>query len=81
MNLLSFYYLAGYYTEQEALDKSLEIVKQVQASFESWDDLIASYMRGYEYWAEESSEQRQAIYEEIKERDDSPYQVDFKIEL
>lgn len=27
MNLLSFYYLAGYYTEQEALDKSLEIAQ------------------------------------------------------
>ena len=24
MNLMSFYYLAGYYTEQEALDKSLK---------------------------------------------------------
>lgn len=81
LNLMSFYYLAGYYTEQEALDKSLEIAQTVQPLFESWDDLIASYMRGYEYWAEESSAERQAVYEDIKTRDDNPYQVDFKMEL
>lgn len=81
MNLLSFYYLAGYYTEQEALDKSLEIAQTMQPLFESWDDLIASYMRGYEYWAEESSDERQAIYEDLKTRADNPYVVDFKMTL
>lgn len=81
LNLMSFYYLAGYYTEQEALDKSLEIAQTVQPLFDSWDDLVASYMRGYEYWAEESSAERQATYEEIKARDDNPYQVDFKMDL
>ena len=65
LNLMSFYYLAGYYTEEEALDKSLEIAQTLQPLFTSWDDLIASYMRGYEYWAEESSADRQAVYEEI----------------
>ncbi|MFW5650893.1 MAG: DUF1266 domain-containing protein [Acetivibrio ethanolgignens] len=81
LNLLSFYYLAGYYSEEEALDKSLEIAQMVQPLYESWDDLIKSYLRGYEYWAEESSAERQAIYEELKTRDDNPYQVDFKTEL
>lgn len=81
LNLMSFYYLAGYYSEEEALDKSLEIAQMVQSLYESWDDLIASYMRGYEYWAEESSAERQAIYEELKTREDNPYQVDFKMEL
>lgn len=81
LNLMSFYYLAGYYTEQEALDKSLEIAQTVQPLFASWDELMASYMRGYEYWAEESSEERQAIYEELKTRDDNPYQVDYNTAL
>lgn len=81
MNLMSFYYLAGYYTEQEALDKSLEIAQTMQPLFESWDDLMASYMRGYEYWAEESSQERQAIYEDLKARPDNPYAVDFKMTL
>ena len=49
--------------------------------FESWDDLMASYLRGYEYWSEESSAERQAIYDDLKTRDDNPYQVDYKMEL
>lgn len=81
MNLMSFYYLAGYYSEQEALDKSLEIAQAMQPLFESWDDLMDSYMRGYEYWAEESSEERRAIYEELKTRDDNPFRIDYKLEL
>lgn len=81
LNLLSFYYLAGYYTEEEALDKSLEIAQMVQPLFESWDDLVGSWLRGYEYWAEESSAERLAIYEEIKTRSDNPYQIDFKMKL
>ncbi len=81
MNLLSFYYLAGYYTEQEVLEQSLEIAKMIQPLYESWDELIASYLRGYEYWAEESSEERRAVYEELKEKEDSPYNIDFKMKL
>lgn len=81
LNLLSYYYVAGYYTQTEALDASLTIAEVVQAEFESWDDFMASYMRGYEYWAEESGEERWGIYEELKGRGDNPYAVDFKTEL
>lgn len=81
MNLMSFYYLAGYYTEQEALDTSLEIARTMQPLFESWDDLMSSYMRGYEYWAEESADERRALYEDLKTRRDNPYSVDFKMQL
>ncbi len=81
LNLLSYYYIAGYCTETEALDKSLEIAKEVQTEFDSWDDLMESYLRGYEYWAEESSAERKAVYEELKAQDDNPYQVDFKMTL
>lgn len=81
MNLMSFYYLAGYYSEQEALDKSLEIAQTIQPLFESWDEFMDSYLRGYEYWAEESSDERRAIYEDLKTREDNPFQLDFKTEL
>ena len=81
MNLMSFYYLAGYYSEQEALDTSLELARTMQPLFESWDDLMSSYMRGYEYWAEESADERRALYEDLKTRQDNPYSVDFKMQL
>lgn len=81
MNLLGYYYIAGHYSEQEALDKSLEVAQTIQPLFESWDELIDSYLRGYEYWAGGDSEERRAVYEEIKTREDNPFQVDFKMEL
>lgn len=81
LNLMGYYYIAGYYTEQEALDKSLEIAEQVQPMFGSWDELIDSYLRGYEYWAEESSDERRAVYEDLKTRDDNPFAVDYNTTL
>ena len=81
MNLVSFYYLAQYYTEEEALDQSLEIAKSIQELFTSWDDLVDSYLRGYEYWAEESSQERREVYEDLKSRPDNPYAVDFNTAL
>ncbi|MDE6873573.1 MAG: DUF1266 domain-containing protein [Lachnospiraceae bacterium] len=81
LNLMGFFYLAGYYEETEALDSSLEIAKTLQAKFSSWDGLIDSYLRGYEYWAEESSDARREVYEDLKKREDNPYRVDFNTEL
>ncbi len=42
---------------------------------------MSSYMRGYEYWAEESADERRALYEDLKTRQDNPYSVDFKMQL
>ena len=77
MTLLGYYYLAGYYTEEEALDKSLETAKVIQGTFDSWDSFMESYFIGYEYWAEESSDDRRKIYEEIKTASDSPFSLDW----
>lgn len=79
MSILGNYYLSGYYTEAEALDKSMEVAKMIQESFDSWDDFMESYFVGYEYWAEESSEERRGIYEEMKAQADSPYNVDWNL--
>lgn len=81
MNLLGYYYIAGYYSKEEALDKSLEIGKELQTKFDSWDSMMDSYLVGYEYWAEESSDQRRETYEEIKKAEDSPYNLDWNLAL
>ncbi|MCI8659123.1 MAG: DUF1266 domain-containing protein [Lachnospiraceae bacterium] len=81
MNLLGYYFTAGYYTEQEALDKSLEIAQTMQPLFESWDDLVDSYLRGYEYWAGGDSQERRTVYEDLKAASDNPYAIDFKMNL
>ena len=79
MSLLGYYYVAGYYTETEALDKSLEVATEIQSMFTSWDEFMESYFIGYEYWSEESSEERRAIYEELKAEADSPYNLDWNM--
>lgn len=81
MSLLGWYYIAGYYTEAEALDKALEVGQAFQGEFTSWDEFMDSYFRGYEYWSYEDSSERRAIYEELKGEENSPYSVDWNTEL
>ena len=59
----------------------MEFAEKIQPLYDSWDELMDSYLRGYEFWSEESSSSRRALYEKIKTRDDSPYEVDFHMEL
>lgn len=81
MSVLSECYLAGYYTETEALDQALVIGEMIQNTFDSWDSYMESYLLGYEYWAEESSDERRAIYDELKTASDNPYAIDFNLTL
>lgn len=79
MWLYASYYLAGYYTEEEALDASLALAAEIQSSFDSWDSFMDSYFIGYEYWAEELSDERLGIYEDLKAASDSPFNVDWNL--
>ncbi len=81
MSLLGYYYIAGYYTEEEALDRSLEAAKVIQGTFDSWDSFMESYFTGYEYWAGENSDERREIYEEIKAQADSPFSLEWGLTL
>lgn len=81
MWLLSYYYLAGYYTEEEALDQSLTLAKTIQAAFDSWDSFMESYFAGYEYWSEENSDERRQIYEDLKSSSDNPFALDWNTTL
>lgn len=81
LSQLANFYLAGYYTLEEALDASLSIAKTVQKSFDSWDDYMESYFIGYEYWSEGDSGARREIYEKLRNASDNPFAVDFKVEL
>lgn len=81
MTLLADYYLAGYYTKEEALDASLELAKTIQNSFDSWDNFMESYFIGYEYWTFASSDEKRAVYTELKAAADSPYHADWDMPL
>ena len=59
----------------------MKIAKKAQKEFSSWDEFYESYFAGYEYWAGESSDERRAVYEEIKEAENSPFLLDWNLTL
>lgn len=84
----SWCYVAGYYT----LDESLEIQYQnsllMQNSFSSWDDMMESYLYGFQYWNGDSGDsafsdtaKRRNIYSSLKELAGGPYNIEFTKEL
>lgn len=81
LSQLANFYLAGYYTLEEALDASMDVAQIIQTSFDSWDDYMESYFTGYEYWSEESGEERREVYEKLQNADDNPFSIDFKTTL
>lgn len=88
LQLYGFYYVADLYTEQEALDASLEVAKELQTMYTSWDDLMQSYLYGYQYWQEDDASdpesataERTAVYEELKAGKENPYGLDWNTPL
>ena len=81
MSFLGFFYIAGYYTQEEALDESLEIAEKIQGAWDSWDAFMVSYFVGSEWSSEESSSDLQEIYNELKEEEDSLFGLEWNLEF
>ncbi len=81
MSNLGYYYIAGYYTIEETLDKSLEVARVIQAKFHSWDEFVDSYLAGYEAWSGKSQSERRGVYEQLKRSAFNPYALDWNLKL
>ena len=88
LQLYGYFYVADLYTEQEALDASLEAAKTLQTMYPSWDDLMQSYLYGYQYWQEDDASdptsatgKRTAAYETLKASAENPYVLDWNTPL
>ncbi len=88
LQVLGYYYVAGYYTEEETLDASLEVAKTLQGMYGSWDECMESYLAGYQYWQEDDAQDpdsataaRRKIYEELQADDENPYELDWNTSL
>ena len=81
MSNLGFYYIAGYYTIEETLDKSLETAKIIQTKFTSWDDFVESYLAGYASWSGTDASERRNIYEQLKTSAFNPFSLDWNMTL
>ena len=81
MSLLSSGYICAYLTKEEALDRSLEVAKVIQKRFNSWDEFIDSYLKGYEKWSKHTAMGRWQIYENLRKEKDSIFSAPWDLEL
>lgn len=82
------YYVCGYMTYEEAMNISLENSLLLQKKYSSWDELINSYMLGYQFWKSDPcltddspTLERYRYYQELLEMQDGPYSLDWNMEL
>ena len=82
------YYVCGYMTYEEAMDISLENSLVLQEKYTSWDELVGSYMLGFQFWKSDPcltddspTLERYHYYEELLEMQDGPYSLDWNMEL
>ena len=68
-------------TQEEALDKALEIAKIIQTRFDSWDSYNQSYLAGYNAWRGDSGAPREPYLEELKASQHNPFAIDWNLEL
>ena len=82
------YYLCGYMTYEEAMDVSLENSLLLQEKYSSWEELMDSYILGYQFWQSDPcltddspTLERYHYYELLLEMEDGPYSLDWNMEL
>lgn len=86
--LYADFYVCGYMTYEEAMDASLKNSLELQKMYDSWEELVDSYMLGYQFWqsdpglTEDSpTKQRYQCYEMLKKMEDGPYSLDWNMKL
>lgn len=86
--IMSFGYVSGYCTYEEAMDKILEAAKKSQELFDSWEDFNKSYFYGFSYWSEESLDDpgssaadRAKVINSLESQANGPFSTDWNMEL
>lgn len=82
------FYICDYMTYEEAMDISLENSLVLQDMFSSWEELVDSYMLGYQFWQSDPAldddsptMQRYRYYEQLCDLDDGPYTLDWDMKF
>ncbi len=88
MQIIGCGFFCDYLTREEMRTLSCEIGRKIQKEFSSWEDLCENYIDGYTRWRksiggdyEKSREEREQIYERIKNNPNSPYKLFFNMNL
>ncbi len=89
MQLLGMSFIAGWCGREEMLRRSCKVGKIVQNTFSSWEELCESFIEGYARWqfrsypelAPKTVQIRRDIYEGLRQRQDSPYYINWYLPL
>ncbi len=80
MQMCGSYYAAGYFSLEETMEISLAMAQLLRAEYVSWEDMMNSYICGYDYWRAEDpnvegngSYWRHYYYNELKNMEGNPY--------
>lgn len=86
--LYADYYFCGYMTYEEAMDASLENSLTLQKMYTSWEDMMDSYMLGYQFWQgdlaltdDSPTLERYSYYDMLLKMEDGPYSLDWNMKL
>ena len=86
--LYADFYICEYMTYEEAMNASLENSKNLQQMYSSWEEMMDSYMMGYQFWQSDPAVtedsptlKRYGYYETLHAMDDGPYTLDWDMEL
>lgn len=78
------YYICRYLTYEEAMDISLETSRKLQKMYSSWDEMVGSYMLGYQFRQSDPcltddspTLELYRYYEELLEMEDGPYSLNW----
>lgn len=75
-------YLSGFINYKEAVEIIMEIAREVQAIFESWEEVGKNYLIGFEFWSGEQPEsftsdlsKRWEIFNGLRKDSNSPFNM------
>jgi len=81
-------YASEYLSWEESLDWSLIAGQKLQGLFQTWDDFMVNYLRGYSVWAEEDLDdedtdayERKHVYEHYKQMPRNPWSIPWDLPL
>ena len=59
-------YMGGIMEYKEAVEIAFEACKRLQENFTSWDDMVANYTLGYQFWRDKRQKDRWKYYKKLK---------------
>lgn len=90
MQLIACAYLANFYEREKLNELSLEVALLLQQCFNSWDEMVQSYLKGLEEWGVISLpepeaylilQERKSAYNILRTLKNPPYSVDWFLDL